>query len=229
VIDAFFMPPRKPKLPKQKSPKSGNPWDIPYAKKFKRGDKTPEQIFLAVGRALTKWEGVEVSLGSIFTALIGSVDVPGSYIPAVRAFGAVINSSTRSEMILQAAEAFFYEFEGEGFYDEVQPYRAELKKIMLAYTGWISRRNDLAHGYVTENKMPDYEIDEAPLTSFYLLCPSHGNTKKWPLDWEPTYKYKGEDIENFAREFEDLDNRIEDFSRRLTEWRKLTRAKFPPR
>jgi len=108
-----------------------------------------------VGRALTKWEGVEVSLGSIFTVLIGSYEIPGSYIPAVRAFGSVTNSGNRAEMILHAADAFFYHFDRKGFYNETEPFKLELKALMLAYTGWIGRRNDIAHGYCTENEMPD--------------------------------------------------------------------------
>jgi len=70
-------------------------------------------------------------------------------------------------------------------------------------------------------------VDYTPVTKFYLLCPSHGNTRKWPLDWEPTYKYRSDDIENFAVEFEKLDEHIGKFSTRLNEWRKLTLAKFP--
>jgi hypothetical protein len=185
------------------------------------GDRNPDAIYLAVGRALSKWEGVEVEMGTLFAVFTGGIE-PWHYIPAARAYGSVISSNGRAEMMAQAAEAFFRHFEMEDrkHSEEIEPLKAEFKNITKAYNGWSSRRNDVAHGYVTESQHPDYHDDQQPIISTYQLFPSHGSSRKWPIDWEPNYKYVAKEIDSFGVAFEALDERVSEYAARLEVWRK---------
>src|SRR5258705_7946722 len=184
----------------------GNAWDIPYAEKFKVGDSDEDAIFKAVGKALSKWEGLVADLTSVF-AVLTATDEPWTFKPAVRAFGSVQGAATKSEMLQQGAEALFHNFERQLNVD-CTSMREELKGLLREYTGWGARRNDIAHGYVTESRAPDYTKDEQPIVSTFLLFPSHNGSRKWPMDWELTYKYRKGGIDKFDVSFADLPARL---------------------
>jgi hypothetical protein len=194
----------------------GNSWDIPYARKFKVGDPNPELIFQAVGKALSNWEGLVADLTSIF-AVLTAIDEPWSFNPAVRAFGSVQGAAAKSEMVQQAAEALFHNFETQLNVD-CDVIRQEMKGLLREYNGWSNRRNDIAHGYVTETKMPDYTNDVQPIISTFLLMPSHTTSRKWPMDWEPSYKYLASEIDAFGVAFDELAARVEIFAKKLEGW-----------
>jgi hypothetical protein len=194
-----------------------NVWDIPYSPKFKVGDASESKIYEAVGRALSKWEGLVADLTFIF-AVLTSQDEPWHYNPAVRAFGAVQAAAPKSEMVQQAAEALFHNFEMQLNVD-CDEYRAGLRLLLREYNGWSARRNDVAHGYVTESRMPDYSKDDTPITSTYLLWPSHSASRKWPVGWEPVYQYRADEIEKFGVGFDELAERVQSFGKRLEQWR----------
>jgi len=194
-----------------------NAWEIPCGPKFKVGDAAEKTIHEAVGRALSKWEGLVADLTFVF-AVLTSQEEPWHYNPAVRAFGAVQGAAAKSEMVQQAAEALFHNFERQLNVD-CDEYRTELKSLLREYNGWSARRNDVAHGYVTESRMPDYTKDDTPITSTYLLCPSHSASRKWPVGWEPVYQYRAGEIEKFGVCFDELAERVRTFSKRLEQWR----------
>ena len=203
------------------------PWSIPAAHKRKTGDPAENTIYLAVGRALTKWEGLEAEIASLFAVLTGGAD-RWYFVPSVRAFGVSKSSIVRADMIERAAEAFFLYFDSKGLHNETMVFETELKALMKAYTGWVARRNDIAHGYVTATGHPDYLAEKQLFITTYLLLPSHSSLK-WPIDWDPdpAFKYRGSDIDKFAAEFEALDKAVSAYSHRLDQWRKETLAKFP--
>jgi hypothetical protein len=194
-----------------------NVWDIPYSPKFKVGDATESVIYEAVGRALSRWEGLVAELTFVF-AVLTSQDEPWHYNPAVRAFGAVPGAAAKSEMVQQAAEALFHNFEMQLTVD-CDKYRTDLKSLLREYNGWGARRNDVAHGYVTERRMPDYAKDDTLIVSTYLLCPSHSASRKWPAGWEPVYQYRADEIEKFGASFDELAARVRQFAKRLEDWR----------
>jgi hypothetical protein len=88
-----------------------NPWDLPQTYKYKQGDERPDGIFLAVGRALTKWEALEAQMGYLFALFACLPFDDRNYPPVMRAFGAVQSSITRADMIGHAGEAFFLSFD----------------------------------------------------------------------------------------------------------------------
>jgi hypothetical protein len=198
----------------------GNAWDIPYAEKFKVGDPSEDAIFVAVGKALSRWEGVVADLTSVF-AVLTATDEPWNYNPAVRAFGTVQGAAAKSEMIQQGAEALFHNFERQ-LCVNCDSIRNELRGLLRECGGWGARRNDIAHGYVTESRAPDYTKDEQPIVSTFLLCPSHSASRKWPMDWEPAYKYRAAEIEKFGASFDELADRLRVFSRELEDWKLKT-------
>jgi hypothetical protein len=192
-------------------------WDIPPSPELKIGDAAENVIYESVGRALSKWEGLVADLTSIF-AVLTSQDEPWQYNPAVRAFGAVQGAAAKSEMVQQAAEALFHNFEMQLNVD-CDEYRAGLKLLLRDYNGWSARRNDVAHGYVTERRMRDSTKDDTPVISTYLLCPSHSASRKWPVGWEPAYQYRADEIDKFGVSFDELAERVRSFARQLEHWR----------
>jgi hypothetical protein len=195
----------------------GNVWDVPYAEKFKVGDPSQEVIYTAVGKALTRWEGLVADLTSVF-AVLTAADEPWNYNPAVRAFGSVQGAAAKSEMVQQGVEALFHNFERQLNVD-CASMRDELKGLLREYCGWGARRNDIAHGYVTESRAPDYTNDEQPIVSTFLLCPSHSASRKWPMDWEPAYKYRAVEIDKLGASFDELADRLRVFSKKLEDWK----------
>lgn len=215
------------------------PWDVPASAPLRPGNRNPNDIYLAVGRALTKWEELEAEMGALFAVVTGGSD-QWHYVPATEAFGVLNSPKTRVEMIEKAGQALFMHFysmaDAETAVD-CAPYEKELENIIGAYTGWTARRNDVAHGCVTTSEHPDYEVYDKsevsggePLITTYSLCPSHGNARKWHIETvEPKYHYKAEEIEKFADAFGDLAKQVSVFSSRLDQWRKEMTGKLRPR
>src|ERR1019366_922759 len=198
-----------------------NPWDIPRSAPLRAGVRNEDELFLSVGRALSKWEGLEAEMGGIYAALTTG---PGErYVaPAIRAFGAVTNTNSRAEMIAQAAEAFFHLTAFHLTADYVQKkveLETELKDILKSYRGWAGRRNDIAHGYSTASQHPDYTDDSQPIITTYSLCPSHGHSRKWELNMEPAYHYISREIDSFGVAFDALALQVSYFAAKLDVWR----------
>jgi hypothetical protein len=193
-----------------------NPWDAPPSAPLRPGVKNEDELFVAVGRALSQWEGLEAETGGIYAAL--TTGPSERYLaPANRAFGTVTNTGARAEMIAHAAEAFFHSH-------PTKEIEAELKDILKSYRGWAARRNDIAHGCSTASNHPDYSDDDQPIITTYCLCPSHGHSRKWALSMEPFYHYIPPEIDSFGAAFDALSQRVAAFAVRLDEWRKAHEA-----
>ncbi|NEV76648.1 hypothetical protein DYI24_06280 [Rhodopseudomonas sp. BR0C11] len=171
-----------------------------------------EELFRAVGYALTHWEGLEAELGGVY-AVLTAVSEERYVAPTIRAFGVVTNTNSRAEMIAHAAEALFW-------LRPMEELEIELKDILKNYRGWAARRNDIAHGCSTASQHPDYDAEDQPNITTYCLCPSHGHSRKWALSMEPLYHYIPAEIEAFGSAFDALAHRVADFSERLEAWRK---------
>jgi hypothetical protein len=79
------------------------PWDVPPPPV--RGDADKEVLFAAVGKALSSWETLEGRLALIFGHLVSP---KGDDLPALRAYGALLTSHGRCELLLGAAEGAFF-------------------------------------------------------------------------------------------------------------------------
>lgn len=129
----------------------------PYARpsRLPTGDPKPDQIYYAVGLALTTWELLEREQARLFSVLVN--DRSGA---AERAYGVVMPTRLKKEMIIQAAKT------------GLQPSEMkEVSEAVQATEGWSDLRNDIAHGVATL-----HETDEAPL-HYYLMPPSYASKK----------------------------------------------------
>jgi hypothetical protein len=166
-----------------------NPWDCPPWPE--RGDDNINIIFAAVGRALTYWETVEEELANIFSILVGNRATYPATEPAIRAYGTVISSISRTKMLSAAATSYFAG-------DLKGTLAQEIKDIIDHANGWAARRNDIAHGRVGK-------IKSRP---GYLLFPSLYNTKKHPVGARPTYLFSSTEINDIHGNFRQLQTRI---------------------
>jgi hypothetical protein len=153
------------------------------------GDDYPDAIHLEVGRALAAWEGVE----EVFAALFGCF-VDADTWAADRAFGSVASSSTRREMLLNAASVFFETN------CVLVPYVEWFSDVMKHYQSAPARRNEIAHALVRMDG------------NKYFLTPPDYSTRKTKVDLrprghplppyvQPSYKYSASNVAEFRERF----------------------------
>jgi hypothetical protein len=90
-----------------------NPWDVPpRSARPADYDLKVEDLYQAVGEALSSWQYVEDGIASMFRTLVAEGREQYSYAhgmsPAERAYGSVISFEARATMVSAAAEAFFH-------------------------------------------------------------------------------------------------------------------------
>ncbi|KAF0128503.1 MAG: hypothetical protein FD152_2312, partial [Xanthobacteraceae bacterium] len=122
-----------------------------------RGTEVMDDVFRAVGAALTQWEFVETAFAELFGTLLGA---PGG--SAARAYGVVTTSGARRDMISQAAQ-------GEFPHDEV--LLAQIKDVLSIAEVGSQRRNEIAHGAVM--RLTDRGEDRG----CYLIPPTYVSKK----------------------------------------------------
>ncbi len=149
----------------------GNPWDVtPWPKV---GNAGHDELFLAVGKALSNWELVENAIAGLFTRVtVGSYYAPTA--PAIRAYSAVMSASNRIQMVRAALESWLHVWKD-------CPSGRNALDILKECGEWVGRRNDIAHGIVDR-------VVDAPKHGWFLF-PSFYNAKKRPLDDRPAYRY----------------------------------------
>lgn len=209
-----------------------NPWDRPgTGSPFRIGHASPEPLYLAVGKALSEWERLEGEMAHLYSQFLGRGEAPEFHIPAVRAFGTLTSPATKADMIAAAAEAYFHWLTFDQRINtnavamqELAVVGAELRNILKSYRGWMSRRNDIAHGYAA----PTGPWDDNTVT--YLLYPSECSTNKWcVVVGEPAYAYEAKHISAFGVAFGALETGVRNLCDGLSEVDKKVRALLPRR
>ena len=99
------------------------------------GDSEESQIYMAVGRALTCWERLEVNLSALFSAFTS----PTNQIAAKRAFASVRTFEGRADMLRASSSAYFEKMPNDMLLDQ-------FKNVLSESTQAARRRNDIAHG-----------------------------------------------------------------------------------
>ncbi|MGY4399879.1 hypothetical protein [Bradyrhizobium sp. USDA 3315] len=179
-------------------------WERPYTPDFRGGDNTKQEIYIAVGAALTAWEELEAEVANLFAHLTGSAD-QYHLGPAIRAFGGVSGAKMRAQMLDLASSAFFDNLIMlDDQYELITTTFKDVTEAIKSYRGWSDRRNDVAHGAVREadDADPESEMHTGPHT--YLLYPSESNTRKWPTLGEPAYNFNAREIFKFTDGFIEL-------------------------
>jgi len=118
------------------TPKAPKPWELPALPI--NGDKTEQEIYYAVGRALDIWNNVENVFGVLFTDLNG-LALGGEAMH--RAFGSVITFRGKADMLAAAGEVYFHKNPHSG---NEQRFSWALERGL----GFSARRNEIAHGIV---------------------------------------------------------------------------------
>ena len=209
-----------------------NAWDRPgTGSPFRMGHATADPLHLAVGQALSKWERLEGEMAHLYSQFLSRGEAPYFNIPAVRAFGTLNSPAAKADMITAAAEAYFHWLAWDvrinvsaTVMQELEVVEAELRSILKSYRGWMSRRNDIAHGYVAHTGPWDDN------TVTHLLYPSECSTNKWcVVVGEPAYAYEAKHIDVFGTAFEALEAAVRKLCDGLTEFDKKVRALLPQR
>jgi hypothetical protein len=184
----------------------GNPWDVPPVPE--RGDDKPEPIYTAVGHALSTWELVEEELASLFALMVGQARRNPETQAAIRAYGSIVSSKARIDMLNAAAKGFFHGWEKP---ETMESFANEFTDLMTMIGGWVGRRNDVAHGRVSRRpKRPDF-----------ILMPSLYNSKKNSLSGTPSYAYSSNEIIIFRNQFDMCSAIFRDY------WYRLLDARYP--
>ncbi|MDR6872695.1 hypothetical protein J2Y55_003714 [Bosea sp. BE125] len=178
-------------------------WDRPEGSRMhnRQGDREDTPIYTALGKAVSAWEGVNAAVASLFHALHAGDE------QEVDAFGGVFKVHDRANALREECARFLDADFGDQR-DQAAKLKKSMRQVAGAYCEWAVRRNELAHGYVTEARCPDYGDDEQPIITVYALLPSHARLGAWSHA-EPRFNYLAADIELFAQRFRELDARIE--------------------
>lgn len=192
------------------------PWDRPpeSAAPNRQGDYYSEPIYTALGKALSGWEGVNAAANSLYYSLQAHLG-PSDKESAAKKFEGLPKTHDRAQLIRQAAAAFLDADFGERR-DEAAKFKKQVKSVLSQYVGWVARRNELAHGYVTVAQCPDYTKDAQPTVTVYALFPSHARTDRW-YSAEPEWNYLAKEVGEFAYQFLHLDDALEALARRAAE------------
>ena len=167
-----------------------NPWDVIPAP---LGDPIEDAVYQSVGMALTGWEFVEEALAEIFSLLVGDDNLYRNRSPAVLAYGAIIGSGSRVEMIEAAAKGYFVTSPNEGL-------QSRLKALLTRAGRFGARRNEIAHGRLQLTG----ELG-------WFLYPAFYNSKKNPAAGTPTYRYSAKEIHIYRERFEELYDDLSEF------------------
>ena len=182
-----------------------NPWDQ-ITDVDETGESNHDLIFVSVGRALTSWESM-LSLFSL--AFIDLVEIANYGLQ--RAIETQTSAITKADMFLYASREILRENES---------LRVDAKSLANKVTRFNQRRNDIAHGCVTQieaTKNGNVYIEG------YYLCPSSTDAKKHksifekfvdPLDsW--AYRWTTKQIDYYEDQFSQLGLEIVDFIKKL--------------
>jgi hypothetical protein len=177
-----------------------NPWDNqPWAE---RGENSENDVYVAVGKALSHWELLEQAIAGLFTLVtVGSYYAPSA--PTLRAYSSVTSSGNRIQMVRAALEGWLRDWKD-------CPLREKSLGILKECSGWAGRRNDIAHGLV------DRFADEFE-KGWFLLPGSYskkGRNEVGKID----YRYNAEIIHNFSDRFLELHNRLNEITSKMAEW-----------
>jgi hypothetical protein len=163
---------------------------------------------------LSAWEGGNAAINSLHLALHVHLD-EADRDKATIAFSTALKTDDRAQSVRQAAAAFLDADFGENRV-EAAKLKKQLKSALARYVGWVARRNELAHGYVTEAQCPDYSLDEQPIVTVYALLPSHARSDRW-YNAEPEWNYLASEVDEYAQQFSYLDDTLEQLAAKTAE------------
>lgn len=182
-------------------------WDPP--KRAPSGSAKEDDIHLAVGRALSRWERLEVNLAGLFATFVESQSIA-----AVRAYGTIASARGRLDALEEASKMFFSERK-----DDERSAFVRIHKLCSKAAG---RRNEIAHGIA--DALAEYGFEGG---GWYQMSSDYNARKSLafiPIDqattdphtWHPSkFAYTAAQIEDFSNGFHTLGQNAFNLSRRL--------------
>jgi hypothetical protein len=175
---------------KDEKPKGIKPWDPrPWPV---QGHPILDDVYSAVGRALSDWERYEGSLSLLFATLTST----SSSLPARRAYNSVRTFEARIEMLRAASLAYFERHPDKDREDLMGTVISEGKC-------YCPRRHEIAHG-VVDHFQPFPPKLPRDLTNEFALYPSFANFEQRDMEEMPTYCYAKAELDYFAGEFRSI-------------------------
>jgi hypothetical protein len=165
------------------------PWDVPPFPT--KGDDTDDSTYAGVGRVLSRWEEVEVSLTHIYAAFLGRPHDPKahrSYMGDGRIF------SDRLNNLRSVAGKFFVK-------NPNQKDEANLDGILDTAQRFSERRNEVSHGIVRPIQWYKTLSSGDSIGLQFVLVPPHYNWRKFNKDnSRPSFAYTSVELLSLERD-----------------------------
>ena len=160
------------------------------------GNPTAQEIYTGVGLALDRWEHCDISIATVYSAL---VKPEGSNHALMRAFGTISSPNAKREMTWEACDAFFASYPNDDL-------KKTTRHLLSLYRDAASRRNNIAHAMVMgEARYKLVDNKAVPLPTIWFLVPPLFATRKNEIFARgPKYRYSTREISHFTSCFEEL-------------------------
>ncbi len=194
-----------------------NPWDRPSMSfaPNRFGDRSADPIYLALGKSVSAWEGVQVASANLFLALVASTDGVSAEAECWN-YSRAMKVPERAKKIRKACRDYL-DKKPKPSSKPLELLVEEIEKLVLVYGEWSARRNELAHGYVTPAWGDDPLGELGTSEESFSLCPSHARLHHWN-NVEPDFNYIASEIESFALGFKTLDAALEAAAKKVSKF-----------
>jgi hypothetical protein len=172
-------------------------------------DPSPDATFLAVGRALTVWESMELALARLYSVFLKRPYELAAYDEYGRA-GRIF--AERLRILEKQANAYF-------FPKPLQEHEMQAKALLLEASNLSIRRHQIAHGMVAGVPVADPDMADEdgwidPRVMYGLMAPEYAAGRlRRPGDG---YLFGSKQIDEYALEFAGLTTRINVFAQTLS-------------
>jgi hypothetical protein len=186
------------------------PWDV-RSRLPDQGDPTDDVTYAAVGRALSRWEKLEVELAGLYAILTGRSKFD---MTAIRAYGSGRIFADRMTGLATVACPYFVRNSG-------QKEEAAFESIVCRARKLSARRNDIAHGIV--NKILRATVDyrnpvggsaQVLTSDNFCLMPPHYDPRR-RNQTEPKYSYSSQDMNEYGGHFAALALEVDQFTSQI--------------
>lgn len=150
-------------------------WD--FFRASEHGDNSPDSIHLEVGRSLSQWEMMEVTLGQIYQTLCHGRYSEGLMGAASRTYGLITSPAVRKNVLMEVAEIY-------SVYVDTEFDLQVFKRLLEHYANASAYRNNLAHGYVSS-----INVEDEPL-GYYLVPAAYITKRNQRIDQWEAFKAK---------------------------------------
>lgn len=166
------------------------------------GDVKVETLFAAAGRLTHAWEGVEFALMTLFARTIKDSQNHEPHAALMAAFGAIVGSGARCDMI-EAAARSAYHFRS-------RPDLLELVEKWVSIARRLSAlRNIVAHGMALNDDGEKFVALPSPTAEGnYFIIPAIYNTNKTTVEMRPKMIYSSKTLNEIAAAMTKLSSHI---------------------